>query len=84
MKVFAGSMKKILELKEGGCYVNNKYPNYFRRIEFILESPSRSGGFVVLWNTDGFSVKEDSNGSKLNTRGRCSITTFKAWADHEI
>lgn len=77
-------MKKILELKEGCCYANKRYPNYLRRIEFIQESASRSGGFVVLWSTDGFSVKADESGKKLNTRGRCSIDTFNAWADYEV
>lgn len=75
---------KIEDIKEGCYYINKKTPNYFRVVNMIVDSPSRPGGKVVSWSTDGFDVRLQRFPSDLRrgkSWGRCGIETFAKWAD---
>ena len=71
----------VSEIKEGGCYTRDDEPGYFRRVEFIADVPSRPGGKVVAWSTDGFAVNGDNSGI---ARGKCGIVTFAQWASRRL
>ena len=72
---------KIEEIKEGQCYMNNNWPNYFRVVEMIVESPGRPGGYVVSWSTDTFNVINHGSSKLGRSHGKCGILTFAKWAN---
>lgn len=67
------------DIRKGGYYIRRDLPRYFRRVEFIIDSPMRSGGKCVRWSTDSWSV---SNGG--HRYGTCSLNTFAKWAHEEM
>lgn len=71
------------DIKEGRVYVSDKRPNYFRRVDMIVDSPARPGGKVVAWSTDGFLVQRSNGDRSGKTHGKCGIETFAKWADAE-
>nr|BAO18925.1 hypothetical protein [Burkholderia sp. M701] len=79
-----GRAMHISEIAEGGCYANVNQPDYFRRVDLIVKSPTRPGGSVVAWSTDGFQVRRVDGGNGRKTHGKCGITTFAKWATNRI
>lgn len=65
------------EIHEGHIYTNNNQPNYFKVVQFIVDS-SRPGGKTVSWHTDGFNVVTENN-HRGKSHGKCGIETFAQW-----
>ncbi len=72
------------EIKEGSCYVNEAEPRYFRRVDLVVESPTRPGGAMVAWSTDGFSVRRRNGDDRGRTYGKCGLATFAKWATKRL
>lgn len=82
-----GPVLDISDIHEGHDYQSDNSPRlYCRHVEMIADSPSRPGGKVVSWNTDGFDVAfSDKTGKRpLKRHGKCGIATFAAWADRDV
>lgn len=68
------------DIQEGSTYKDNRPGTYCRVVRFIIDSPHRPGGKLVVWDTDGFSVR----GRESKMHGKCGIKTFAAWAHTKI